>query len=471
MKHKNLRLAVKNFGPIREGEVEFKPLTVFIGPNNSGKSYMATLLYVLFQTLKGRRGYPDASRWPVFDLSPEDLEAITQLSMELSAGSAEGNTLISNARSILQNRFDDGKQKIETGVIDVFREYFGCTDLNELIYKSSTDFSVSMFEEDGSTPIFSVEGGSSNSEVAINIERDAPAIVDGEILRILDQATSYSHIHSIFYLLAWRLWRERLLAVGMPEGEVRYLPAGRSGLLQGWQLTASLAVGMLGTRTDMRDKDIEFHSFPGVARDFTQLLISLMSEGHGDRGVDGLVQAVRLLEERVLHGTIHTRTNNNISTIGYQSGDLRLPMQRASSMVSELAPIHLWMSHLLWSGDLLIIDEPEAHLHPENQRLIAQVLVRLMNAGVRVVCATHSSLILHQMSNQILATASGKLDKVGFTEHDKLNLEDIGVYLFDLAEDGARISEVEVDTDFGISEDEFVRVAEQIGEETYQLVI
>ena len=138
-------------------------------------------------------------------------------------------------------------------------------------------------------------------------------------------------------------------------------------------------------------------------------------------------------------------------------------------MVSELAPIHLWMKHLLKSGDVLIIDEPEAHLHPENQRLIAQVLVRLMNAGVRVVCTTHSSLILHQLSNQILATSSDKLDEVGFTEHDRLGLDDIGVYLFEPSEDGVYVKDVEVDSDFGISEDEFVRVADQIGDETYQL--
>ena len=139
-------------------------------------------------------------------------------------------------------------------------------------------------------------------------------------------------------------------------------------------------------------------------------------------------------------------------------------------MISELAPIYLWITNVLEEGDTLIIDEPEAHLHPENQRLIAQVLVRLMNAGVRVVCTTHSSLILHQLSNHILATSSGKLGKVGFTEHDKLNLEDIGVYLFEPSEDGVYVKDVEVDSDFGISEDEFVKVAEQIGDETYQLV-
>ena len=42
-----ISVTVKDFGPIIEGTVELKPLTVFIGPNNSGKSYMATLVYAL----------------------------------------------------------------------------------------------------------------------------------------------------------------------------------------------------------------------------------------------------------------------------------------------------------------------------------------------------------------------------------------------------------------------------------------
>ena len=37
-----LTISVKNFGPIAEGSVDLKPLTIFVGPSNTGKSYMAT---------------------------------------------------------------------------------------------------------------------------------------------------------------------------------------------------------------------------------------------------------------------------------------------------------------------------------------------------------------------------------------------------------------------------------------------
>lgn len=38
---------VKNFGKIEEADVEIAPLTLFVGDNNSGKSYMMTLIYGL----------------------------------------------------------------------------------------------------------------------------------------------------------------------------------------------------------------------------------------------------------------------------------------------------------------------------------------------------------------------------------------------------------------------------------------
>ena len=44
-----LELEVENFGPIEQGKVQIRPLTVFIGPSNTGKSYLAVLVYALHQ--------------------------------------------------------------------------------------------------------------------------------------------------------------------------------------------------------------------------------------------------------------------------------------------------------------------------------------------------------------------------------------------------------------------------------------
>ena len=46
----NLILDVENFGPIAEAkDIEFKPMTVFVGPSNTGKTYLAVLLHAFLQ--------------------------------------------------------------------------------------------------------------------------------------------------------------------------------------------------------------------------------------------------------------------------------------------------------------------------------------------------------------------------------------------------------------------------------------
>ena len=40
---------VKNFGPIEEAEIDLRPLTVFVGESNTGKTYLAALIYALHQ--------------------------------------------------------------------------------------------------------------------------------------------------------------------------------------------------------------------------------------------------------------------------------------------------------------------------------------------------------------------------------------------------------------------------------------
>ena len=46
-------VSVKDFGPIEQANVSLRPLTVFVGPSNTGKTYLATLLYALHRIFCG----------------------------------------------------------------------------------------------------------------------------------------------------------------------------------------------------------------------------------------------------------------------------------------------------------------------------------------------------------------------------------------------------------------------------------
>ena len=51
---KHLQLSVTNLGPIAKADIELRPMTVFVGPSNTGKSYLAILIYALHRFFSGR---------------------------------------------------------------------------------------------------------------------------------------------------------------------------------------------------------------------------------------------------------------------------------------------------------------------------------------------------------------------------------------------------------------------------------
>ena len=47
------RLAVKDFGLVAEADIDLRPLAILIGPSNTGKSYLAVLIYAMNQCFRG----------------------------------------------------------------------------------------------------------------------------------------------------------------------------------------------------------------------------------------------------------------------------------------------------------------------------------------------------------------------------------------------------------------------------------
>ena len=60
--HPNVEIAVKNFGPIAKATIDLRPLTVFVGPSNTGKTYFSTLIYALHGIFNGFSQLPGRSK-------------------------------------------------------------------------------------------------------------------------------------------------------------------------------------------------------------------------------------------------------------------------------------------------------------------------------------------------------------------------------------------------------------------------
>lgn len=130
----------------------------------------------------------------------------------------------------------------------------------------------------------------------------------------------------------------------------------------------------------------------------------------------------------------------------------------------------LFLKYVISEGDLLIIEEPEAHLRPNHQLSLARAIARLVRNGVRILVTTHSDYFLHQISNVVQASAAGQEASAhpAYRSEGQLKAEEVGVYLFKAMgrERGTTVEELEVTLEDGIPQDEFVRIAEQLYDET-----
>lgn len=149
---------------------------------------------------------------------------------------------------------------------------------------------------------------------------------------------------------------------------------------------------------------------------------------------------------------------------------IRLTMDESSSAVRSLLDIGFYIRHVAKKNDLLIVDEPELNLHPENQRKVARLFARLVNCGINVFITTHSDYIVKEintliMLNQKTPSLVTLAEKEGYKLEEFVRPGDIRVYIADEAlvrMDGAQRSikcmtliPADIDPKFGIEAKSF----------------
>ena len=117
---------------------------------------------------------------------------------------------------------------------------------------------------------------------------------------------------------------------------------------------------------------------------------------------------------------------------------LRLSMDESSSAVRSLLDIGFYLRHEARIGDLLIVDEPELNLHPENQRRIAKLFARLINIGIKVFITTHSDYIIKEINTLIMLNHNKPhLKQIaaeeGYRQEELLSADQVKVYIAEQA--------------------------------------
>lgn len=141
---------------------------------------------------------------------------------------------------------------------------------------------------------------------------------------------------------------------------------------------------------------------------------------------------VRKFEE-ISGGKYQINKEGNLYFIPTASKRSKLGLGESSSAVRSLMIIWYWLNYKSNVNDLLMVDEPELNLHPENQRKFAQFIAELVNAGIKVFMTTHSDYIIRELNTLILLNSDKNhvkkvMEKFGYNENDVLDGKNINIY-------------------------------------------
>ena len=459
----DIYINVQNFGPIEKAEIDLRPLTVFVGESNTGKTYLAALIYALHKHFEGISQLPWANSIPTYfsllyrsrapyrqdqqeALEQEILEVLEKLNIPKRPFKFSDlpQQISTQSESILTHQED---------FPDELKRCFDLESVSKLIRFTGSrgnemSVSLSVHEEDQTCWDFEMRAaGSADPTIIGHINPDMILLDASDAMR-KTEFHEVSDVERLFQTLGTQRWRKR---------DSYYLPAARSGIMQSLGVI-KLSLIKRTTRTSL-DR-LEVSTFSGMIADFLEWVISYTEISTSPSSIRRVAEQ---LERELLEGKIEVKrsTPEAYSEFLYRPDQAEgvLRMSHSAAMVSELAPLVYLLQGIVGPGDLLIIEEPESHLHPGAQTKIAQTLARLVRAGVRVLITTHSNYLLQQIGNLIREGELRKLGESTSESADWLKAEEVGAWQFYKNEP---VTERSFDLVEGIEPEDHLDIAEDL---------
>ncbi|MDE2733153.1 MAG: AAA family ATPase [Gemmatimonadota bacterium] len=471
-----LELEVANFGPIVEAKIDLRPLTVFVGPSNTGKSYLAILIYALHrffeagpypierpvtgpisQFLKGEE--------PYFHLPGAEFDRILQALREWEVenherGAALSAPVVDLVLPLLRD-VDGFKEVLDEEIT----RCFGVDGTKNLIRHSGSNKAEVTLQSSG----LGEGANTAPFKYALAMTRTGPQLItvipEGAPLRVEESPKRYGYSSRF---LSWRDDIDRRAGVwevsqnlansvlsfilGPMSRPAHYLPADRTGIMHAHRVLLGSLLNR-ASQPGLRQGD-PLPDLSGVVTDFLKQLIELgdLAERQSNKA-DALAKRI---EQAILTGSVQIKT----SEMGYPQFFYKpdgwknaLPLMNTSSMVSELAPIVLYLRHVVQPGETLIIEEPEAHLHPAMQVEFIRQIAAIVHAGVRVIVTTHSEWVLEELGNIVQRSKLPEARRKKIPQGDfALRPDQVGAWLFKpkLRPRGSVVKEIKLDEETGL---------------------
>lgn len=411
-------VGVSNFGKIKRAEIATGDFVLFVGENNSGKTYMMQLIYGVLRKLSE----------VCFD--------------RLADFDVEGKSILLDKAWI--QRFEEEANRYlaankEAIVFDIFHKDIGI----DRLYIKLEDIDVS----------YRLRASDKGQYVITESTDVAVRRMIRQFVTITEQragSTLFRQWRMAFHenfdrkrMAAVLVQKIQAVLVGLTDSDnILFLPASRTGLLLMHKyFFAEKEQVVIGAYEELSEEQQVGNAYglSAPVYDFLQFLLRYTpSEAMTKKNADIL----HFIDEHLLEGKL-TQEGNDIYYTP-QNMKERIPLYLSSSLINELAPVVRALTDNR-NYQYLLYDEVETCMHPLKQGEMARLLIRLANTGKKMIVSTHSDTMALKLNNLFLLSTEeerfDKLNRLGLEEADMLLSDYVHIYQFRNTEDGTSVAE------------------------------
>ena len=403
---KSIRIHINELGLIRNSDLEIKPVVLFSGESGLGKSYLAVLSHYMFVVLR------NAKRLHLFFKD-------------------KGYNFYAPAD------YPENKSV----VLSVTRE-----ELEEWLSQDAVNYLRYMLGHDGLTADF-----------RITLPPDTPDVFDFVFERVSTDVAGEEKKYN--RLTVWNV-SYRFDTPSMDE-ESPYAFVFRHAMIQGL-FGDFKALDKTYVLPPSRGSYMSEKVYPKTGL-WEQFDISMTDLKRVQEIPDTVsTEAVQLLHE-IMAGDVVESGDSYV----YRTSDTELPISAAAASVREIGPLQLMVTKRDLKTTALLIEEPEAHLHPLKQRMMADIVCAMAKAGAYIQVTTHSDYFLRRVNDHlrlhILEARMGDerynafCAENGFNPLQTLDSELLNAYYLEMNEDGT-VGVIAQDSSRGVPFDSFKSV-------------
>ena len=438
--NKKWTLHVENFAKIKSADIEISPLMCFVGENNSGKSYIMSLLWGILTYGKD-----------IFPQKPSEANKYKLCEEWLLSVISKDTKMLGSDINIFINWFNDILNANRRLLVRKIFNYSVDIEKIEIInYVRQDDLMIKW----------------SDTAVRYSVKARTITFPNKDIY-------TKEEITRMCAYICWNLLMEGIAAPlytpmvkGRRMGEPIYLPASRTGFMLTYPqlLDTSLELGY--SPLDIQSNDAGALTMPYI--DFLKLILKFDSAGKSIAKYDSIVN---FIETNMVKGKV-VANKEYLPIIKYipEGAKKEMPLYISSSVVSEISPLILLLKSNI-KFNTIIIEEPEAHLHPRLQLNMARCIVKLVNIGIPVWITTHSDTMLQHINNMIKLNNHSDKENLQaefcYSNEDLIDKKDIKMYQFS-STDKQKTQIVSLEsTDYGFVVPTFNNALEDLLREVY----